>query len=206
MLVDLHNHTTAFSSCSVLEPGTMLERAVAAGLDALAVTEHDHYFDGLPLAELERQAAGRIRLFIGIEHTLPGFHVLAFGERLGTGPWASAEELCAAAADRATALVLAHPWRWGAAESFPDEAALAAFLRCFHAIEVRSANLTPAQQAVGLAFCAAHGIPVCAGSDAHSPEMAATFATRFEKTLNNEAELADALRAGRCTPVTLSPS
>lgn len=203
MLVDLHNHTTAFSSCSVLEPGVMLEQAVAAGLDALAVTEHDHYFDGRPLAALERQAAGRIRLFIGIEHTLPGFHVLAFGERLGTGPWDSVEALLAAAADRATALVLAHPWRWGAAESFPDDTALAAFLHRFHAVEVRSANLTPAQQETGLAFCTARGIPVCAGSDAHSPGMAATFATRFEKMLNSAADLAEALRTGQCAPVAL---
>ena len=131
---------------------------------------------------------------------------LAFGERLGTGPWDSAEALLAAAADRATALVLAHPWRWGAAESFPDEAAYAAFLRRFHAVEVRSANLTPAQQAAGLAFCTAHGIPACAGSDAHSPAMAAAFATRFEKTLNNTADLAEALRAGRYSPVSLPPS
>jgi 3',5'-nucleoside bisphosphate phosphatase len=61
--VDLHTHTTA--SDGILPPEQVVEAAAAAGLQAIAVTDHDTV-DGVPLAEAAGERLG-IRVVPGVE-------------------------------------------------------------------------------------------------------------------------------------------
>ena len=62
MRVDLHMHTT-FSD-GVLPPEEVVARAVAGGLDAIAITDHDN---ALGVRPAQRAARGRIRVIAGVE-------------------------------------------------------------------------------------------------------------------------------------------
>ena len=203
MLIDLHNHTSLFSACSIITPGELVDLALQRGLDGLVFTEHDAWFDDAIRKKLQERIGNELRLFTGIEHTVPGFHVLSIGERIPTGPWDSLEELESRAENRNVALILAHPWRWGAVDRFRDEVDQLEFFRRFDAIEILSDNLEPEEQVSGGEFCKNYGLTVCGGSDAHSPAMAATYATRFQETIHDELDLAAAIRSGDTFPEKL---
>jgi len=203
MLIDLHNHTSRFSACSIISPEELIDSALCSGLNGIAITEHDQWFDERTKEKLQERAGAGLRIFIGIEHAVPGFHILSFGEQLPTGPWNSIEALDEAASGQDVALILAHPWRWGATARFHDETEQLAFFRHFDAIEVASHNLSPEEQRLGQEFCSRFAIPTCAGSDTHSLSMSSTYATRFEREISTITELAAALRKGSYHPEKL---
>lgn len=203
MLIDLHNHTRRHSSCSRLAPEELVRLAVDAGLDAIAITEHDSYFEPDLAAALEHKFENKIRIFVGMEATVIESHVLVFGERIPEGPYGSLDELLAHTRQQETATVLAHPLRWGGLDRFDNEGEIAAFFGLFDAVEVKSANLSRREQDAGLALCRRLQCPMAAGSDAHSPEMAARYATEFDVPIMNDSDLVRALRGGRFRPRAL---
>lgn len=77
MSVDLHLHSTY--SDGTLEPAELVDRAVAAGLTTMALTDHDG-FEGI--AQARAHAAGRIGFIPGVELSIdwdgPGLHMLAW--------------------------------------------------------------------------------------------------------------------------------
>jgi predicted metal-dependent phosphoesterase TrpH len=91
MRVDIHVHTGKYSGCAVDTPETMVEGAIAAGLDGIVLSEHDLVWPSTLLADLQLRYP-QIRLFSGAEMTtLEGEHVLAlgldsFGGQPGHGP------------------------------------------------------------------------------------------------------------------------
>jgi hypothetical protein len=203
MLIDLHNHTRLLSPCSILEPQELVEAAIAAGLDGIAITEHDAWF---PERLAVRIGTGTVSILIGSELTAGRHHVLAFGELLRPGPYESLNSLFDAALDREVALVLAHPFRWHSPLLDMEERKLATLFRRFQAIEVASCNLDPVRQQQAIRFCLEHDIPMTAGSDAHGPEMLASYATRFHgPPFSNATGLARALQERSFEPVSLTP-
>lgn len=79
MIADLHMHSTA--SDGALDPQDLMQRAAAAGVDLVALTDHD-CLDGLPLAQQTARTLG-MRWISGVElsaqwqgHTI---HVLGYG-------------------------------------------------------------------------------------------------------------------------------
>ena len=56
MLIDLHNHTWPRSHDSVLDPSDLIERARAAGLDGICLTEHDSVWPAAENREARRGA------------------------------------------------------------------------------------------------------------------------------------------------------
>lgn len=85
MRIDCHFHTSRHSACSLVSPERACELALARGLDALLITEHDRYWDKEALATLQAGFPG-IKLYAGIEMVLAeGYHVVAVGRRLLRG-------------------------------------------------------------------------------------------------------------------------
>jgi 3',5'-nucleoside bisphosphate phosphatase len=86
MIVDLHAHSTASDGSET--PGRVVELAEAAGLGALALTDHDTQ-EGVAEAALAATAAG-IDLIPGVELSLEfdrgGMHLLVLWLRPGRGP------------------------------------------------------------------------------------------------------------------------
>ena len=56
MLIDLHNHTWPRSHDSVLDPEDLVQRAKAAGLDGICLTEHDKIWDHATVKQMEEKA------------------------------------------------------------------------------------------------------------------------------------------------------
>ncbi len=166
MIVDLHLHTSCGSTCSVLEPQELINRARALGLDAVAITEHGVAGDMETMSELYIQQG--IIVFPGIEVHTPVGDVLAFGlegrEYHDVDFFELMEEVdrCDAAA------VLAHPARghWGHRSRFkgtyPDEVYAYA-----HAVETHNGQCTRKVNYHAAALCARFGLPSTGGSDAH---------------------------------------
>ena len=77
MSVDLHLHSTY--SDGTQEPNELVDRALAAGLTTMALTDHDG-FEGI--AEAAGAAAGQIGFIPGVELSIdwdgPGLHMLAW--------------------------------------------------------------------------------------------------------------------------------
>ena len=55
MLIDLHNHTSRYSDDSLLSPEHLIEVAKKAGLDGIAVTEHDFFWDHDELVDIGKR-------------------------------------------------------------------------------------------------------------------------------------------------------
>jgi hypothetical protein len=64
--IDLHTHTSRYSSCSVLSPQALCEIALERGLHALAITEHQHQWSKPELAALQKQYPA-LKLYRGVE-------------------------------------------------------------------------------------------------------------------------------------------
>ena len=66
MKIDLHTHTRRYSRCSVLSPDELCRAALACGLDALAITEHNHQWSPAEIAELQARYPA-LKLYAGVE-------------------------------------------------------------------------------------------------------------------------------------------
>jgi predicted metal-dependent phosphoesterase TrpH len=105
LIADLHMHSTA--SDGSLDPQELMQRASAAGVDLIALTDHD-CLDGLAVAEQTARQLG-MRWISGVElsaqwqgHTI---HVLGYGfdpaspdfvsaiQAVKTGRWQRAEQI-----------------------------------------------------------------------------------------------------------------
>lgn len=85
MPIDLHTHSTY--SDGTVSPSSIVERAVAAGLSAVALTDHDG-FEGL--AEAAGTASGRIGFIPGVELSVDwngrAMHLLVYWVEDESGP------------------------------------------------------------------------------------------------------------------------
>jgi hypothetical protein len=101
---------------------------------------------------------------------------------------------------RGGAAVLAHPFRWEGFAGEPDEAVAACF-QAFEGVEAWTTNHSEAETKRAEAFGERPRIRLTGASDAHVPDRVGLYATRFERRVRNEAELARALASGAFSPV-----
>jgi hypothetical protein len=64
--IDLHTHTRRYSRCSVLSPDELCQSALACGLNALAITEHNYQWSPAEVAELQARYPA-LKLYAGVE-------------------------------------------------------------------------------------------------------------------------------------------
>ncbi|MDD1654045.1 MAG: PHP domain-containing protein [Methanomicrobiales archaeon] len=110
---DLHVHTDA-SRDGESNVGEILRRAEAAGLDAIAITDHDT-LEGVARA---RNTESRVLVIPGIEISTRHGHLIALGVSRSIPPGLDVLETIALARDQGAVTILPHPyhmWRHGAA-------------------------------------------------------------------------------------------
>jgi predicted metal-dependent phosphoesterase TrpH len=112
MKIELHLHTTRYSPCARATPEQMMQRLVAAGYEAVYITEHDAVWRADELADLGEQFPS-LRIFGGVELTIGAHHLLVLGTSDPTYLDLHEES---AVLDKARAAghltILAHPFRW----------------------------------------------------------------------------------------------
>src|SRR4051812_13329400 len=109
MLIDLHPHTWPRSHDSVLNPDDLIVRAKAAGLDAIAFTEHDTLWDMKSVEEL--RAKHNFMVLAGVEISTDEAHILVFGIDKSVFGMHRSRELANYVEAANGAMVAAHPYR-----------------------------------------------------------------------------------------------
>ena len=188
---DLHVHTAASpDGRSSLEDLTAA--AAAAGLQALAVTDHDRC---TPVPA----AMNGILLIPGCELSTRAGHITGlFLERpvdlAALGHLPEPETAVAAIRTAGGLAVLAHPFQR------PGRRAedLAFPLDAVEAVNARACFKHPAANDQAAAFAAARGLPAVGGSDAHDAKEVGNGRTALEAEAPTLPALREALAAGRC--------
>jgi hypothetical protein len=192
MLIDLHVHTSRYSSCGNATPEEMAAAALAHGLDGIVITEHNVMW---PVAELDalREAFPALLILNGIELTSDrgdDYLVIGLDHQDWFAPRLPAGELTCRAQARGGVVILAHPYRYR--DELPDT--LDAFP--VDGVEVASCNMHGAAS-VGAAQLAVEldAFQVW-NSDAHDTDTVGLYANRLPRLIATVAELAASLTRG----------
>jgi predicted metal-dependent phosphoesterase TrpH len=183
--IDLHMHAKERSGCGRNTEEEMIAAAKAAGLDAIAFTDHDRLVGHEHLAELNRLHAP-FRIFGGIEITISQYdHCIVLGlqsPELEGGRWAY-ENLHLFVRDHGGFLAIAHPFRFG--EGFPfDLEALPP-----DAIEIHSIHTSAEHEERIREIATAVGAGLLCNSDAHAAEHVGLFWNEVEGEAETDEEL-----------------
>jgi predicted metal-dependent phosphoesterase TrpH len=113
MKIDLHVHTSERSECSQLTEHEQIQAAIQAGLDGIAITDHEKLVPSRRLEELRAQYTPFI-LYTGIEVPANGLHWLVLGlhDPLLEGPFWNYRDLHAYVRSKGGLIILAHPYRY----------------------------------------------------------------------------------------------
>ncbi len=175
----------------------LVQRAIIAGLEALAFTDHDRLVPAVHLAALN-QRFSPFRIFGGIEITLPEEHVLVFGVQdaaLESRKW-DYEALWHFVRQRGGFMVLAHPFRFrgyiaAPIDRFPPDG-----------IEIHSLNTSPRYEDRIRGIAEELGLRLLSDSDAHAAASVGEFYNLIEAADARELQLVPALKNG---PVVTFP-
>ena len=158
---DLQVHTDA-SPCSLATPEIVVEAAVAAGLDGIAITNHDTT-EGVEPARAA--APEEFDVISGVEVTTSEGHLLALGVETPP-PRTDPLSVVDAVHERGGVAVLSHPFD-RLREHFRSSPQLAETVDAIEAVNSRCLRDVYNERA--RAFGAHHDLPVTGGSDAHFP-------------------------------------
>lgn len=188
MLVDLHCHTRVMSPCSALTPDALIRAARARGVDGICITEHDAIWPAPDAARLAEEM--EFPVFRGMEVTTEVGHVLVFGVERHDPAMAVLAELRRIVRAEGGLMFFAHPSRkYGSLP--PDD--LAAY---FDSVESHNGTEGMLQNDHAARLARSMRLPSIGGSDAHSAREAGVCATRFARSLHDEAAFFAALRDG----------
>ena len=188
--VDLHVHTSASHDC-LSEPADVLEAAREAGLDRIAVTDHDEIEGALAARSLDAR-----RVIVGEEvRTAEGLDLIGLFLHRRIPPGASFRETAGAVHAQGGLVYLPHPFdaHRGADEAFFDEVA-----DCVDAVEGLNARVhDPERNRRARAWAAERDLPLGAGSDAHLLAEVGRARVRLPPFRESPGELLASLRRGR---------
>lgn len=194
--VDMHTHTTVSSPCSLMEPEVLIGQALAVGLDAICVTEHEEIAGANVTQELGRKRG--LTVFRGIEVYTEFGDMLVYGLYRDAPSWktpfADLVEICEQAG---AVIVPAHPCRVeGELERRHGIASVIAMLERVTAVETHNGGNTKGGNAAALTLAGGAGLPGIGGSDSHHIFQVGRCLTVFEDMPATDLELVAALKAG----------
>jgi predicted metal-dependent phosphoesterase TrpH len=210
VLIDLHCHTFPLSDDSFLSPDQLIERARAAGLDGVCLTEHDSVWEPRKLRELAERH--NFLIIPAIEVTTEDGHILVFGLNRYVSGMRQLPQLTRLVAEAGGAMIAAHPYRQFAPLLRMDDdfwtmalerAAASPAFQHVCALETINGRSTQDENLFSWQLCARLGLPAVAGSDAHEPSDIGTCATRFQRSIADVQDLVRELKAGRFHAVNL---
>ncbi len=195
--VELHTHSEL--SHDGRDPVELLvEQAVAVGLDALAVTDHDA-IDASRRAAALASDHGLVGI-VGMEVTSAAGHILALGIDSPIDSGQEYRETLAQIHEDGGIAIVPHPFqksRHGVAPHVSDTD-----LEAADAVEVYNSRLlTGRSNRRADRFATAHKIPKTAGSDAHISEMVGQAVTEVGTDEASVEAILEAITAGRTSVI-----
>ncbi len=197
MLVDLHVHTSRFSSCSELAPDVLIQRAKRLGLDGIGITEHGTRWNLLEAMEMAQDQG--LTIFRGIEIHTPVGDMLIYGVHHPLQQEMDFTELCRAVKEEGGVIIAAHPFRgfWGHRSRHKGHTS-DDILFMVDAIETHNGSCSHDSNLRAWERAASLKIPSVGGSDAHAHHHLGRCLTFFHRTITSEEELVREIRSGRC--------
>jgi predicted metal-dependent phosphoesterase TrpH len=191
--VELHAHSR-YSHDGRDSVRSLLEAAERAGLDAIAVTDHDAIDGGLEAAALAKEYD--LCGIPGIEVTSSDGHVLGLGVRTSIPAGQSFTETLSAIREAGGIAIVPHPFqesRHGVGSNVEETE-----LATADAIEVYNSRLiTGRSNRQATRFADRVGMPAIAGSDAHVSDMVGRAVTNVDAPSRSVQDILDAVVAGR---------
>jgi predicted metal-dependent phosphoesterase TrpH len=177
----------------------VLEAAAAAGLDAVAVTDHDTIADSLRASD--RAPEYGLLAVPGVEVSTADGHLLALGVTEALEPGRSLARTAREVRERGGVAVVPHPFQRARHGARAD--AILAAGRAVDAVEGYNAHtVVGVRNRQATRFAARHDYPVTGGSDAHQPSLVGRAYTELHVASPPDEPLAvsdvlDAIRTGR---------
>jgi predicted metal-dependent phosphoesterase TrpH len=192
MIIDMHIHTS-FSPCSIINTSNLLQKARAAGLDGLCITDHDTtasrpLFDNVNDNE-------ELCVIVGMEYATSRGDFLVFGpvEYVPAGMYA--DQLIGWIKKEGGIAIPAHPFR----KSRPTDPEI---LSSFEIVEALNGRNSPSENESCKRWLAKYGNGArqTGGSDAHTPGEIGRMATVFKRDIYGVEDLINALHSGDYIP------
>jgi len=196
MLLEMHSHTSEFSSCSNVTAVELVRQVFSLGLQGIVITDHHHLWTPEDLQALRRAAEipEHFVLLSGQEVSTSDFgDVLVYGANRTIArhtPVKAIREMYPEAA-----LVWAHPYR---NNRVPKDHRLQNPL--LDAIEIFNSNHTVRANSRSLQDWHRLRFTAVAGTDTHGRSYAGIYPTLFDHPVASIEELAGEIRRGRCHP------
>ena len=210
MLIDMHSHTWPRSHDSVLSPDDLIIRAKAAGLDAIAFTEHDTLWEYKAVKDLCEKH--NFLVLAGVEINTDDGHILTFGVDKYIFGMHRSNELARHVDNNEGVMVAAHPYRrqmpWYVRSDEEYQQALRkaaknpAYEFC-QALEEINGRGSDKENAFSKRLSELMGMPGTGGTDSHAIQDVGRCATYFEHDVHDERDLIRELKAGRFYAVDL---
>ncbi|HOJ64600.1 MAG TPA: PHP domain-containing protein [Spirochaetota bacterium] len=209
MIIDLHNHTSELSLCSIVSVDTLINKYIGK-IDGLCITDHNKIFSPSDQKKIKEKYKDKIKIFFGIEIDTDVGHILMFASNFKQFERVNFDELKNQAfleivkkVDRdKVAFIWAHPLRWARLYS-KDRYLYKEFLDNFEAIELLNGNLPEETINLTKEKFDKFNVKYTGGSDTHSLEMALKCATKFSVSIQNEEEFVSALKNDNYYPIKI---
>lgn len=192
-VVDLHVHTSHGSACSRLNPQSLVAVAKELGLNGICLTEHDYLWDADRVRDLANNSG--IVIFRGIEVSTDQGHLLVFGLKDYPQNLYCAEELGQAASEMGAVIVVAHPYRHTPRRVSWKKVGKRPAFRLAHEVEIYNGISSELDNELASRLCSHLGFRGVGGSDAHSISQVGLGVTIFDRPINSDEELVEALKA-----------
>jgi predicted metal-dependent phosphoesterase TrpH len=201
MKIDLHIHTTAYSSCSAMTPDELMEAAKQEGLDGVCITEHNRIWT-VAQAKALSDTHG-LAVFRGIEITTTGGDILVYGMDEEPGELLTPAMLRKKVDAAGAIAIAAHPFRgflvfgFGALNTDLESAMDNPIFSHVHGVEICNGLVTEEENDMARRVAETMGLIMVGGSDAHTNMGVGTCVTQFEDRIDDEKALVAAIRSGR---------
>ncbi|WP_092591958.1 PHP domain-containing protein [Acidaminobacter hydrogenoformans] len=202
MKFDLHIHELTHSKDSHLSLEQIVLEAKSRGLEGIAITDHDVL--GLRAQARFLSARHNLPIFVGVEVYTTLGDILVFGvdqlPAVEEGKRIESQQLIDYVNSKGGATIAAHPFRSngrGLGEALYGLTGLTA-IEGYNGRTTKGHNDRAADVALAL------GIPMTGGSDAHAPGEVGAYATEVSGVVQTEKDLIQALKKGRCYPVSMT--
>lgn len=200
MFIDLHVHTNRYSSCSVLSPEEMINRAIFLKLDGLVIVEHELQWDMDEIVSLKKFCREQDFLILRGQEIRTRYNgrlagdILVFGVDYIIDNIVNPKELIEIVKGEGGVCVAAHPYRpdYGLGDDV--------YNLDLDGIEILNGNTSA--QGMQLALEAQQNLQIAGtgGSDAHCADAIGKYLTYFPEKIATEADLAAAIRGKKCRP------
>jgi len=203
-VIDLHVHTYPASPCSSVGVDQLIEAAQRIGLNAICLTDHNYVWTPEKTEDLTQKHG--FLVLRGNEITTDQGDMLVFGMDEDIKGIIKLTALKQLVDDAGAFVIVAHPFR-GFLVFNTSQIGLTAekamerpAYQLVDAMEVLNGKVTREENAFAREVAAGLGLPMTGGSDAHDLLDIGKYATRFTRSIQNEAELLAALKSGEFVP------